>query len=69
MGESIYKDRAEVPFDLKDRVAYYAMEAEACERLLTMGYTHSNGVDLTARQKELEKLIADTERLIKLKLN
>lgn len=43
------------------RIGSYANELSACERLLKMGYTQSNGVNLDRRAEWLEKEISRLE--------
>jgi hypothetical protein len=49
-------------------IAAYASELRCCEQLAVMGWTHSNGVCIDTRARELEKEIARLEELRKREL-
>ena len=60
---SIYVEAPKQIFSARDKIAAYASELETCEKLMSMGYTHSGRQSLSARAKYLEgeiKRIEDT---------
>jgi len=51
--------------DPQDLLACYASERATCENLLTLGYTHSNGLSLNGRINQLSERIEHLAKVVR----